>query len=129
LFDRYNVDLVLQAHQHNYQRTYPIKFNEDSPSNPIKTSTNTSAYNDPSGQIYATVGTGGVSIADGESQTEPLFDSGDALYDFKGKASFVVTQFKEYGFINIDVINNGATFDAKFYANNGSIRDQFSITK
>jgi Calcineurin-like phosphoesterase len=129
LFDRYNVDLVLQAHQHNYQRTYPLNYNNDSPSNPIETSTNTSAYNDPSGQIYATVGTGGVSIADGESQTEPLFDSGEALYDFKGKASFVVTQFKGYGFLNIDVRNNGTIFDAIFYANNGTIKDRFMIAK
>jgi hypothetical protein len=119
LFDRYNVDLVLQAHQHNYQRTYPLNYNSDSPSNPKETSNNTDTYNDPSGQIYATVGTGGVGIADGESQ-----------YDFKGKASsFVVTQFKEYGFLNIDVRNNGATFDAIFYANNGTIKDRFSITK
>jgi hypothetical protein len=119
----------LYAHQDNSQRTYPIKFNGDSPSNPIETNTNTNPYNDPSGQIYVTVGTGRVSIADAESQTEPLFDSGEALYDFKGKASFVVTQFKGYGFINIDVINNGSTFDAKFYANDGSIKDQFNITK
>jgi hypothetical protein len=119
LFDRYNVDLVLQAHQHNYQRTYPLRYNNDNPSNPIETSTNTSAYNnDPLGQIYATVGTGGVGIADGES-----------IYDLEGKAPFVVTQFKGYGFINIDVINNGTTFDAVFYANNGTIKDQFSITK
>ena len=118
LFDRYNVDLVLQAHQHNYQRTYPLNYNSDSPSNPIETSNNTDTYNDPSGQIYATVGTGGVGIADGES-----------IYDFEGKASFVVTQFKGYGFINIDVINNGSTFDAIFYANDGTIKDQFMIAK
>jgi predicted phosphodiesterase len=118
LFDRYNVDLVLQAHQHNYQRTYPLNYNSDSPSNPKETSNNTDTYNDPSGQIYATVGTGGVGIEDGES-----------IYDFKGKASFVVTQFKGYGFLNIDVINNGTTFDAIFYANDGTIKDQFNITK
>jgi hypothetical protein len=118
LFDRYNVDLVLQAHQHNYQRTYPLNYNNDSPSNPIETSNNTDTYNDPAGQIYTTVGTGGVGIADGES-----------LYDFEGKASFVVTQFTGYGFLNIDVINNGRIFDAAFYANDGTIKDQFSITK
>jgi hypothetical protein len=129
LFDRYNVDLVLQAHQHNYQRTYPLNYNSDSPSNPIETSNNTDTYNDTLGQIYATVGTGGVSITDGESQAEPLFDSGEALYDLKSKASFVVMQFKGYGFLNIDVINNGTMFDAKFYANDGAIKDQFSITK
>ncbi|MDW0158332.1 MAG: metallophosphoesterase, partial [Nitrososphaeraceae archaeon] len=27
LFDRYNVDLVLQAHSHNYERSYPILYN------------------------------------------------------------------------------------------------------
>jgi hypothetical protein len=118
LFDRYNVDLVLQAHQHNYQRTYPLNYNSDSPSNPKETSNNTDTYNDPSGQIYATVGTGGVGIADGES-----------IYDFKGKASFVVTQFKGYGFLNIDVRNNGRIFDAIFYANNGTIKDRFMIAK
>ena len=75
------------------------------------------------------MGTGGVSITDGEYQTAPLFDSGEALYDFKGKASFVVTQFKGYGFINIDVINNGRIFDAAFYANNGTIKDRFMIAK
>jgi hypothetical protein len=113
----------LHAHQDNSQCTYPIRFNGDSPSNPIGTNTNTNPYNDPSGQIYVTVGTGGVSIADGESQTERLFDSGEAPYEFKGKACFVVMQFKGYGLINIDVINNGSTFDAKFYANDGSIKD------
>jgi predicted phosphodiesterase len=118
LFDRYNVDLVLQAHQHNYQRTYPLNHNSGSPSNPKETSNNTDTYNDPSGQIYATVGTGGVGIADGES-----------IYDFEGKASFVVTQFKGYGFLNIDVINNGRIFDAAFYANNGTIKDRFMIAK
>ena len=118
LFDRYNVDLVLQAHQHNYQRTYPLNYNNDSPSNPIETRNNTDTYNDPSGQIYTTVGTGGVGITDGESQ-----------YDFKGKASFVVTQFTGYGFLNIDVRNNGTIFNAIFYANNGTIKDQFMIAK
>ena len=29
LFDRYNVDLVLQGHVHNYQRSYPLNFNID----------------------------------------------------------------------------------------------------
>src|SRR5215211_2466549 len=37
LFEQYNVDLVLQGHQHNYQRTYPIMYNNDSPANPIIT--------------------------------------------------------------------------------------------
>ena len=62
LFEQYNVDLVLQGHQHNYQRTYPIKYNDDSPANPIITDRNTDTYTNPEGQIYLTVGTGGAAL-------------------------------------------------------------------
>ena len=27
LFDNYHVDLVLEGHEHNYQRSYPLKYN------------------------------------------------------------------------------------------------------
>ena len=27
LFDMYGVDLVLQGHNHNYQRSYPLRYN------------------------------------------------------------------------------------------------------
>lgn len=43
IFDQYGVDLVLQGHIHNYQRTFPLKYNPSSPSNPIKTSLNTNS--------------------------------------------------------------------------------------
>ena len=43
LIDKYHVDLVLQAHNHNYQRSVPLK--ADHP--------------DPSGSVYMVVGTGG----------------------------------------------------------------------
>ena len=35
IFDKYHVDLMLQAHSHNYQRTYPIKYNDNDASHPI----------------------------------------------------------------------------------------------
>ena len=35
LFDIYCVDLVLQAHNHNYQRSYPIRYNTTNSSTPI----------------------------------------------------------------------------------------------
>jgi hypothetical protein len=62
LFEQYGVDLVLQGHNHNYERTYPIVFNSTDLSNPIETSTNTTTYTDPDGQIFVTVGTGGKSV-------------------------------------------------------------------
>ena len=36
-FDQYGVDLVLNGHLHNYQRTYPIKYDPGSPSSPTVT--------------------------------------------------------------------------------------------
>ena len=121
LFEQYNVDLVLQGHQHNYQRTYPIKYNSDTPINPIITDRNTDTYTNPEGQIYLTVGTGGAS-----------------LHSLNGnQAPYIVTaQDDVYGFLNLDVaVNNGgaATLVGTFYSNNdgsgGEMTDQFTITK
>ena len=114
LFNEYEVDLVLQAHNHNYERTFPIKFNSNSPSNPIATTTNTDTYTDPDGQIFATIGTGGVS-----------------LYAFTGKADHFVKQYGDFGILNIDVTNEpqSSSLTGKFYANNGKIIDQFIIYK
>jgi predicted MPP superfamily phosphohydrolase len=114
LFEQYGVDLVLQAHNHNYERTYPIKFNSNSPFNPITTTTNTNTYTDPDGQIFATIGTGGVS-----------------LYTFTGKADHFVKQYGDFGILNIDVTNEpqSSSLTGKFYANNGKLIDQFIIYK
>jgi hypothetical protein len=117
LFNEYGVDLVLQAHNHNYQRTYPIKFNNTGPRHPIETSINTSTYTDPDGQIFATVGTGGVYL-------HPFTDKKETEKDY------YVTQYLGYGILNIDITNNGRTLTGKFYANNnGRIIDQFTIIK
>jgi predicted MPP superfamily phosphohydrolase len=119
LFEQYNVDLVLQGHQHNYQRTYPIKYNIDTPINPIITDRNRSTYTNPEGQIYLTVGTGGAS-----------------LHSLNGnKAPYIITaQDEVYGFLNVDITNNNndgtTTLVGTFYSNNGGeMTDQFTITK
>jgi 3',5'-cyclic AMP phosphodiesterase CpdA len=62
MFEQYGVDLVLQGHVHNYERTFPLKYNPASPSNPTKTSSNANDYTDPEGQVFAIVGTGGVNF-------------------------------------------------------------------
>ena len=86
LFERYGVDLVITAHNHNYQRTYPILYNPDNPKNPIVKDKQTSSYHNPGGTIYVTVGTAGVN-----------------LYDLLGQAPFVAKQFKNSGFLNVDL--------------------------
>jgi hypothetical protein len=112
LFDKYNVDLVLQAHNHNYQRSYPVIYNVDDSENPTITENDKNKYYNPKGIIFSTVGTGGAEA-----------------YPLTGQASYIVNQYVGFGFLNIDVINNGETLSGKFYANDGTIKDHFTITK
>jgi hypothetical protein len=116
LFDQYGVDLVLQGHNHNYQRPYPITYNNNSnanPSIPTITSINTKTYNDPRGEVYVIAGT-----------------AGEDLSDLKGKADFIATQYKGFGFFNVDISSDGPKLIGTFYANeDGSVKDRFTITK
>jgi predicted phosphodiesterase len=120
LFEQYGVDLVLQGHNHNYQRTYPIKFNSINPRSPIETSTNKTTYTDTDGgQIFTTVGTGG----------EDLYPFKDQK-DGKRQNNYFVKHYIGFGILNVDITNNGKTLTGKFYAdNNGTIIDQFTIKK
>jgi hypothetical protein len=112
LFEKYDADLVLQAHNHNYERSYPIKYNNTNSSVPIITDAHTNNYSNPEGQIFVTVGTGGA-----------------GSYEFLAKEPYMVRQYTGHGFLNVDVKDNGQTFNAIFYSNYEVIKDQFSITK
>ena len=113
LFEKHNVDLVIQAHIHAYQRTYPIKYNTHDSFKPIITDNDTKNYNNPEGQIFTIVGTGGASV---NYLQGPL-------------RSYVASQFNAFGFLNLNVINSGTTLVGEFHENGGSIKDHFTITK
>jgi hypothetical protein len=108
------VDLVLQGHVHNYQRTYPLKYDPVSPSSPTITSTNTSSYTDPQGEIFATVGTGGINF-----------------HGFSDRSYFVVNQqAQKFGILDISMDDDGSKLNGRYYANGASFpSDQFSISK
>ncbi len=113
LFDQYKVDLVIQAHNHYYQRMFPLKYaGVSAGDSPIVTTTNRTNYKNPEGQIYLEVGTGG-----------------QGLYTVGPAKPYTVTQFQDFGHLNIDVIENGTKFMAKFINNAGTTRDTFTITK
>jgi predicted MPP superfamily phosphohydrolase len=113
LFDKYHVDLVLQAHSHNYQRSFPISYNDDESSNPIISARDEGEYSDPKGSIFVVAGTGGAD-----------------LHNFTGQAPYIVTQFQRFGFLNLDIINNGTTMVGTFYENRqGADKDHFIIAK
>ena len=111
LFDKNDVDLVLAGHVHNYQRTFPIEHNDDKPSKPTITSTNKHNYNNPDGEIYAIVGTGGISF-----------------YSLDGKKSFIASQQAiRFGVLHLDITDK--KLEGTFLGNDGSVRDEFSVTK
>jgi F5/8 type C domain-containing protein/Big-like domain-containing protein/calcineurin-like phosphoesterase family protein len=113
-FDQYGVDLVLQGHVHNYQRTFQLKYNPGSPSSPTIGSNNANTYTEGNGAVYAIVGTGG-----------------QGFHPLSGKASFVSTQQDDdFGQMQIKVIDNGNKLEGKFFPNGAnSAFDTFSITK
>ena len=112
-FDQYGVDLVLMGHVHNYQRTFPIKYDSGSPSSPIITSTSSTDYTDPTGEIFALVGTGGVNF-----------------HALSGKSSFVkYQQDKKFGALDISIENSGNTLAGRYYTNDGLKADTFKINK
>jgi glucose/arabinose dehydrogenase len=114
LFQKYGVDLVMQAHSHNYQRTYPIQFNRDDSLNPIITDKNTANYYNPKGQIFTITGTAGA----------------PDIHNFTGPAApYTAVQFNAYGFLDINVIHNGTVIEGNFYENNGTVKDHFTIEK
>ena len=113
IFDKYHVDLVLQAHSHNYQRTYPIKYNDKDASNPIITDKNEGEYTNPDGTIFAVIGTAGAD-----------------LHNFTGQAPYVVKQFQRFGFLDVNITSDGKIMKGTFYENrDGTDKDHFTITK
>ena len=104
-FDLYGVDLVINGHKHVYERTNPVTF-----SNTITDNENCS-YDDPNGQIYLTVGTGGHSHS-----------------QFKQKQPWSIIQnHNDYGFLNIKLLNDGKTLYGEFVSNTGKVMDAFQI--
>jgi hypothetical protein len=118
LFDKYGVDMVLQAHSHNYQRTFPLRYNETSYLplfHPEIVNKEHILYIKPNGTIFLTVGTGGAE-----------------LHNFTGKAPYIAEQFESHGFLNVDIASskNEMSLLGTFYENMDMIeKDQFIITK
>jgi Calcineurin-like phosphoesterase len=107
LFDKYGVDLVFSGDNHNYQRTFPLKYNSkgegdsSNNNNPIIADKDSNNYRSDSGGevIYLITGT-----------------AGRSHYAITQQAPFIAKQDdKHFGFLNIAI--NGKTLKGTFYAN------------
>jgi len=77
------------------------------------TSSASTDYYDPYGQVFAVVGTGGVNI-----------------HALSGKASWVkYQQDSRFGALDINIENSGNTLAGRYYTNDGTNRDTFTISK
>ena len=105
IFEKYNVDLVIQGHNHIYSRTLPLLFNSQQISEPIldqniASSNNNTTFNQPKGIVYLVVGTGG-----------------DELYEITEKPYYVQNQYdKGFGFVDLKI--DGKKLDGTFYSIN-----------
>lgn len=113
LFDKYNVDLVFQGHNHNYVRTKPLTYDsliKDNSNNfgPEVYNFSTAGH----GQIYLLVGGGGASLHPC-STTPP---------------DWIIRCDSEYSFAHVVIDNDVLTFQA--LRSDGSILDDgFTVTK
>jgi len=109
LFAKYGVDVVIQAHVHNYQRTFPIIL--DNLTSPIIVTKNMT-INEGTGVVYYVSGGGG-----------------HDLYKFKSKSPYVQTQYVENGIINADITEKALTIKAYTNKDMKTPIDTFTILK
>jgi predicted MPP superfamily phosphohydrolase len=119
LFQQYDVDLVISSHNQYYERTYPILYNEEYEKTtskkvepkPIITNPSESNYLDKdNGIIFLTVGT-----------------AGDELDPVEERPNFYVHQESKFGFLEIELQDNGKKLIGQFHTNDGKITDQFTL--
>lgn len=115
LFDTYMVDLVIQGHPRNYQRTLPVKFTPGTPSTPTVMSGITgNDYTNPNGVIYLVVGTGGHNLDTGTLTSLPYIAS---------------SQNTSNGYLYVTITQTGSLMTGSFYNTSNNVIDKFTITK
>jgi Calcineurin-like phosphoesterase len=102
LFRKYNIDLVLQSHNHNYQRIENRGSDEESRSRDEGPST-----------TFVVVGTAGA----------PIYH----FVEQENGTDYVEAKYEGFGFLNVEVIGD-RVLKGKFYSNSAnSVEDQFDI--
>ena len=109
LFQKYNVDLVLSGHAHNYERSYPMNYNDARPARPLLVNHEKSPYINQIGTVFTIVGTGGESIQGVDSKP------------------YLASIYEGFGCLNVQI--HGKSLSAEFYTDKGETIDHFVIIK
>jgi hypothetical protein len=150
LFDKYGVDLVLAGHNHWYERTLPLKFNDNAPASPIVEPEDETegeeriSGNDDQIINFETLGDT-ATINKFDDSDNPTFitigTAGRKQHDQSGRLPYITSVGDNgFGFLKIEVTKK-ALF-GEFYANEAAdktgkkiiepnylIRDKFAISK
>jgi acid phosphatase type 7 len=104
--ERFGVDLVLNGHDHNYQRTYPVK------QGAAVASDQEPHYASPGGCIYVVTGGGG-----------------RTLYSESATSDHGVNRIYSKTFHAVELVISSLRIDARAIADSGTVIDSFSIEK
>lgn len=110
LFDRYGVDLVIQAHNHHYERTFPLRYRAKD--DPEIVTRETTEYVRPGAPVYLTTGGGGAGIYAFPSNPKP----------------WSVARCECHEFVRVDVDDIG-TLMVTAIGLDGSTVDRFRLVK
>ena len=109
LFQKYNVDLVLAGHAHNYERSYPLNYNDVRPARPLLVNHEKSPYINQIGTVFTIVGTGGEETQGVDSKP------------------YLASIYEGFGCLNVQI--HGKSLSAEFYTDKGETIDRFVIIK
>ena len=109
LFQKYNVDLVLTGHAHNYERSYPLNYNDARPARPLLVNHEKSPFINQIGTVFIIVGTGGEETQGVDSKP------------------YLASIYEGFGCLNVQI--HGKSLSAEFYTDKGETIDHFGIVK
>ena len=119
LFEEFKVDVVFSGHVHNYQRSFPLKYEgkEKSWTWTLDRKFNGKTNTRPNGVIYVITGAGGAGVYNTEQNDKP-----DTWQKFTDKFMSKVNSFTQ-----VDV--NGKRFELRQISSTGVELDRMVITK
>ena len=108
ILDKYQVDMVISGHVHLYERSFPLKFDNNIISDEKYN------YINPEGTIHIIAGTAGAEKH--HNKHPPTFEEWA-----------VIKNPDVYGFLNLRIPDNGEKLIFEFITNDGYVLDQFQI--
>jgi len=114
LLVQYSVDVFFTGHDHSYERTYPVAFDQVLVDQSVVSLATRDQYVDPVGPVHLRIGTGGIQLGVAW-QRRPLWSA---------------VRLQQFGFVMWRVFPHNHTMSFEFVSSvDGSTLDQFTVVK